>query len=69
MSGGETESRGKGGNAVVGTGGLGFGWDADSGPGDGVDRGFIGEGRDGDYDERLVQWGGYCSNYNLRDRA
>ena len=33
------EARGKGGNAVVVTGGLGFGGDADSGPGGGADGG------------------------------
>ena len=70
MSGGETESRGKGGNAVVvGTGGFGFVGDADSGPGGGADKGVKGEGWEGDYDGRLVKWVGYCSNHNLRDRA
>ena len=48
MSGGETEARGKGGNAVVGTGGFVFLGDADSGPGGGVDGGVREEGRKGD---------------------
>ena len=35
--------------------GLAFDGDADSGPGGGVDGGVIGEGREGDYDGRLVK--------------
>ena len=56
----------KGGNALAGTGGFGFGGDADGGPGGG---GGGGDGRAGDCDGRLVKWGGYCCNNNLRDRA
>ena len=39
MSGGGTEARDKGGNAVAGTGGFIFGRDADGRPGGGVDGG------------------------------
>ena len=59
----------KGGNAVVVTGGFGFGGDADGGLGGGVYRWGRGEGQYGDYDGRLVKQGGYCSNHNLRERA
>ena len=69
MSGSKTEARDKGGNAVMGTGGFGFGGDADGGLGGGADGGCRGEGQDGDYDGQLVKWGGYCSNHNLMDRA
>ena len=48
MSSSKTETRGKSGNVVVGTGGLGFGGDADSGPGGGADGGVRGEGREVD---------------------
>ena len=63
------EARGKGGNAVVVTGSLGFRGDTDSGQGGGADGGVRGEGREGDYDGRLVKWGEYCSNHKLRDKA
>ena len=70
MSGGEEEAKAKGGNEMVGTGGFGFGRDTDSGLGGGSDGGVGGDRRDGDgdVDGRLVKWGGYCSNHNLRDR-
>ena len=69
MYGGKPESRAKVDNAAVGTGGFGFGVDADGGPGGrGYGRGR-GDGRDGDCDRQLVKCGGYCGNYNLRERA
>ena len=61
MYGSEAEARTKGGNVVVGTGGFGFGGDADGGPGGG---GYL---WDGYCDGRLVKWRGYCSNHNLRE--
>ena len=39
MSDGEAEAGSKGGNAVLVTGGFGFGGDVDGGPGGGSDRG------------------------------
>ena len=69
MHGGKTEARDKGGNVVVRTEGFGFGGDVDSGLGGGADGGRRGEGRGGDCNGRLVKWGGYCSNHNLRYRV
>ena len=69
VSSSKMDARGKGGNAVVVTGGFGFGGDADSGPGGGADGGVRGEGREGDYDGRLVKLGGYCRKHNFRERA
>ena len=46
MSGRKTEARDKGGNAMVGTVGFGFGGDADGGLGGGSDGGGRGEGQD-----------------------
>ena len=69
VSGGEVEERVKGGNVVVGTGGFGFGEDKYGGPGEGSDGGGGGYRQDGDCNGLLVKWGGYCSNYNLRERA
>ena len=69
MSGRKAESRAKGLNVVVGTGGFGFVGDRDGGPGR---RSYGGGGRnrrDGDSNGRLVKWGGYCSNHKLSDRA
>ena len=63
------EARGKGGNAVVVTGGFRFGGDTDSGQGGGADGGVRGEVWEGDYNGRLVKWGGYCSNDNVMYRA
>ena len=48
VSSSKMEARGKGGNAVVGTGGFVFGGDADSGPGGGADGGVREEGQIGD---------------------
>ena len=58
MSGVKTEARDKGGNAVVVTGGFGFGGDAYGGLGCRSDRGNRGEGRDGDCNVKLVKLGG-----------
>ena len=69
MSGVKKETRDKVENTVVVTGGFGFGGDADGGPGGGAYGGGRGEGRDRNCNGRLVKWGGYCSNHNLRDRA
>ena len=71
MSGGKTEVRDKGGNAVVGIGGFGFGfWGyVDSGLGGRVDGGGRRYGHYRDCNGQLVKWVGYCSNHNLRDRA
>ena len=69
MSGGKLETRAKGGNALGGAGGFGFGRDADNGP---VGRAYGGGGGDGryrNYGGRLVKWGGYCRNHKLRDRS
>ena len=66
MSGGEADTRAKGGHAMVGTGGFVFGGDAARGPGGGADRRGGGDGRDGDCEGQLVKWGGYCSKNNLR---
>ena len=51
MSGVEAEAGAKFGNAVVVTGGLGFGGDADGDLGGRVDR------QDGDYNGRMVKCG------------
>ena len=67
MSGGEAEAGGKGGNAMVVTRGFGFVGDADSRPGGGADRGVGEDGWDGDCNRQLVNWGGYCSNHNLKE--
>ena len=69
MSGSKLEAWAKGFNAVVVTGGSGFGGDADSGSGGGADVRGGGYGWDGDCDGQLVKWGGYCSKHNLRERA
>ena len=66
---GEAEARAKSGNAVVGTGGSGFGGDADGGPGDRLDGGGGRDIHNRNYDGQLIKWGGYCSKHNLRDRA
>ena len=60
----------KGGNDVVGIGGVGFGWDTDGGPGSGLDRGDGGYGwdRDCDCDGRLLKWVRYSSKHKLRYR-
>ena len=55
MSGGEAEDRAKGGNVMVVTGGFVSEGDVDGGL---VGRGDVGGGGDGDYDGRLVKWGG-----------
>ena len=57
MSGGEAEARAKGVNAVVVTGGFGFGGYVDGGPGGGGDGGEREDGWDGDCDGGLVKWG------------
>ena len=49
--------------------GFVFGGDTDGSPGGGVDGGGREDGWDGDCDGRLVKWGGYYSNHNLRDRS
>ena len=48
VSSGKAEARAKGGNAVVGTGGLGFGGDMDGGPGGGADGEGGGDGPETD---------------------
>ena len=55
-----------GGQAVVGSGRLRLGGDADGGSGGRTDGGGVGYGRDGDRDG-LNRWGGYCRKRNLRD--
>ena len=56
MSGSKLEAWAKGFNAVVVTGGSGFGGDVDVGLGGGADGGGGGgDGRDGDYEGRLVK--------------
>ena len=45
---------------MVGVGGFVFGGDANGGGG--------GDGKYGYSNVQLFKWGGYCSNYNLRDR-
>ena len=67
MSVSKEEARAKGGNAVVGTGGFGFGRDLGGGPEGGEDGGGGGYRQDKFCNGRLVKWGGYCSNHNLRD--
>ena len=57
MYGGEAESRTKSDYAVVVTGGSGFGGYADSIPEGGADREGGGDGRDGNCDRRLINWG------------
>ena len=69
MSVGEAEASTKSENAVVVTGGPGFGGDADGGPIGGADGGGGRDGRDRNCNGRLIKWGGYCSKHNLRYRA
>ena len=59
MSGGKSEAGTKGGNAMVVTGGFGFGRDSGGSPGGGSDAGGGRDRQDGDSDGRLVKWGGY----------
>ena len=69
MSGGKAEARSRSNNAVVVTGGSGFGGAADEGPGGGADRGGGGDRQDGKCDRQLIKWGGYCSKHDLRYRS
>ena len=55
MYGGKLAARAKGGDAVVRTGGFGFGGDADIGLGGGADGGGRGYRRDGDCDGFIVK--------------
>ena len=54
---------------MVVTGGSGFVYYADGGPGGGAYGGGGGDGWDGDCDRQVVKLLGYCSKYNLRYRA
>ena len=65
VSGSETEAGAKGKKYVVGTGRFVFGGDVGGGSGSGTDRGGVGEGRDGDRDERLIKWEDTVSNITL----
>ena len=62
------EAMEKGGNVMVVTGGFVFVRDADSGLGGGAEGGAREYGWDGDWNGRLIKWGGYCSNHNLSYR-
>ena len=55
MSGGKAEARAKGEDLVMGTGGSGFGGDADVGPGGGDNRGGVEDGREGNCDEQFIK--------------
>ena len=63
------EARANSDHTVVGTGGSGFGGDADISMGGGAD-GMGGEyGWDVNCDGRLIKWIGYCIKHNLMYRA
>ena len=57
MSGSKAEARAMSENAVVGTGGSGFGGDVDSGLGSRADGGGEGYRQDGNCDGKLIKWG------------
>ena len=66
MSGGEVDSRAKGSNVDVGTGGFGFGGDKNGDPGGGEDGVGRGDGRGRHCNGQLVKWEDTVVTINLQ---